>query len=134
MGGHVLLLSPLGSLLIYVTVAIWGNIVIQIMRAALVAQLVKNPPAVQETQVPFLGQEDPLEKGKATHSSILAWRIHGLFHGVAKSRTQLSDSHSLTHSPYESSFMSAMIITATGISHTTETRVQFQGLILSPPH
>ena len=74
-GGHVLLLSPLGSLLIYVTVAIWGNIVIQIMRAALVAQLVKNPPAVQETQVPFLGQEDPLEKGKATHSSILAWRI-----------------------------------------------------------
>ena len=34
--------------------------------------LVKNPPAVRETQVPFLGWEDPLEKGKATHSSILA--------------------------------------------------------------
>ena len=39
------------------------------------AQLVKNPPAMQETQVPSLGQEDPLEKGMATHSSILAWRI-----------------------------------------------------------
>ena len=42
---------------------------------ALIAQLVKNPPAVPETLVQFLGWEDPLEKGKATHSSILAWRI-----------------------------------------------------------
>ena len=40
--------------------------------ASLVAQLVKNPPTMQETLVQFLGQEDPLEKGKATHSSILA--------------------------------------------------------------
>ena len=40
-----------------------------------VAQLVKNPPAMQETQVRSLGQEDPLEKGMATHSSVLAWRI-----------------------------------------------------------
>ena len=39
------------------------------------AQLVKNPPAMQETWVRSLGWEDPLEKGKATHSSILAWRI-----------------------------------------------------------
>ena len=39
------------------------------------AQLVKNPPAMQETPVQFLDQEDPLEKGTATHSSILAWRI-----------------------------------------------------------
>ena len=38
------------------------------------AQLVKNPPAVQETLLLSLGWEDPLEKGKATHSSILAWR------------------------------------------------------------
>ena len=38
-------------------------------------QLVKNPPAVQETWVQSLGWEDPPEKGKATHSSILAWRI-----------------------------------------------------------
>ena len=43
--------------------------------ASLVAQLVKNPPAMQETWVQFLGWEDPLEKGKATHSSFLAWRI-----------------------------------------------------------
>ena len=43
--------------------------------ASLVAQMVKNPPAMQETWVQSLGWEDPLEKGKATHSSILAWRI-----------------------------------------------------------
>ena len=40
-----------------------------------IAQLVKNLPAMQETQFPFLGQEDPLEKEMAIHSSILAWRI-----------------------------------------------------------
>ena len=39
------------------------------------AQMVKNPPAVQETWVRSLGWEDPLEKGLATHSNILAWRI-----------------------------------------------------------
>ena len=37
--------------------------------------MVKNPPAVQETRIQFLGWEDPLEEGMATHSSILAWRI-----------------------------------------------------------
>ena len=42
---------------------------------SLVAQVVKNLPAMQETQVQSLGQEDPLVKGTATHSSILAWRI-----------------------------------------------------------
>ena len=41
----------------------------------LVVQLVRNLPAMQEAWVPSLGQEDPLEKGKATRSSILAWRI-----------------------------------------------------------
>ena len=58
------------------------------------AQTVKNLPAMQETQVQSLGLEDPLEKGMATHSSILAWRISwteepgGLHtvHGVAKSQ------------------------------------------------
>ena len=49
--------------------------VLSISRASLVAQLVKNPPAMRETWVRSLGWEDPLEKGKATHSSILAWRI-----------------------------------------------------------
>ena len=64
--------------------------------ASLVAQLIKNPPAVQETWVRSLGWEDPLEKGKATCSSILAWRIPWtlyIVHGVAKSQTQLSDFH-----------------------------------------
>jgi len=44
-------------------------------RASLVAQMVKNPPAMREIQVRSLGREDPLVKGMATHSSILAWRI-----------------------------------------------------------
>ena len=43
--------------------------------ASLVAQTVKNLPATWETQVRSLGQEDPLEEGMATHSSVLAWRI-----------------------------------------------------------
>ena len=43
--------------------------------ASLVAQLVKNPPAMRETWVQSLGWEDPLEEGIATHSNILAWRI-----------------------------------------------------------
>ena len=45
------------------------------MMASLVAQMVKNLPAVEETQVQSLGREDPLEEEVATHSSILAWRI-----------------------------------------------------------
>ena len=43
--------------------------------SSLVAQRVKNLPAMQETPVGFLGQEDPLEEGMATHSSVLTWRI-----------------------------------------------------------
>ena len=45
------------------------------LRASLVAQTVKNPPATQESPVQSQGQEDPLENKMATHSSILAWRI-----------------------------------------------------------
>ena len=48
---------------------------VQYSWAFLVAQLVKNPPAMWETWIQSLGWKDPLEKGKATHSSILAWRI-----------------------------------------------------------
>ena len=43
--------------------------------SSFIAQLLKNTPAMQKTLVQSLGWEDPLEKGKATHSSILAWRI-----------------------------------------------------------
>ena len=47
----------------------------QYIRASLVAQMVKNLPAMQEIQDQSQGQEDPLEKGMATHSSVLAWRF-----------------------------------------------------------
>ena len=62
--------------------------------ASLVAQMVKNPPVMQETQLQFLGWEDTLEKGMDTNSSILAWRIRtdrgawrATVHGVAESQT-----------------------------------------------
>ena len=63
------------------------------------AQLVKNPPAMQETYVRSLGWEDPLEKGKATHYSILAWRIRGLYSpwGCKESDTTERLSLSLYH-------------------------------------
>ena len=66
--------------------------------ASLVAQIVKNPPAMRETWVQPLGWEDPLEEGMATHTSILSWRIpmdrgawRATVHGIAKSQTQLND-------------------------------------------
>ena len=68
----------------------WLVYLLQYSWASLVAQLVKNPPAMWETWVQSLGWEDLLEKGKATHSSILAWRIPWTF---AKSWRRLSDFH-----------------------------------------
>ena len=53
----------------------------------MVAQMVKNLPAMQETEVQSLGWEDPLEKGMAMHFIILAWRIPWTDHEVAKSQT-----------------------------------------------
>ena len=50
--------------------------------------MVKNLPAMQETQVQSLGQEDPLEKGKATNSSILAWRIPRTVYSVGSQRVR----------------------------------------------
>ena len=65
--------------------------------ASLMAQMVKNLPAVQETWVRSLSWEDPLEEGMAVHSSILAWRIpmdrgswQATVHGVGKSQARLS--------------------------------------------
>ena len=86
--------------------------------ASLITQLVKNPPAVQGTWVQSLGWEDPLEKGKATHSlqySGLENSMDCIVHGVAKSWTQLSDFHfpdcpsgtwiQVTHGSSHSSFL-----------------------------
>ena len=68
------------------------ELLIENVRASLIAQLEKNLPPMQETWVQSLGSEDPLEKEMATHSSILAWRIPmdrgawgATVHGVAKS-------------------------------------------------
>ena len=67
------------------------------MWASLVVQMVKHLPAMQETQVRSLGQEDPLEKEMATHSSTLAWKIPwtkepgGLQSMRSQGRTRLSD-------------------------------------------
>ena len=61
---------------------------------SLVVQMVKNLPAMQETWVRSMGWEDPLEKGKATHSSILVWRTPWTEEpGGAKSHTRLSNFH-----------------------------------------
>ena len=76
-------------------------------QASPMAQTVKSRPAMQETQVQSLGLEDPLEKGMATHSSILAQKIPqteepgGLHtvHWVAKSQTRLIDFHFLSYAP-----------------------------------
>ena len=79
----------------------WGEIVGQFFyktkQGFLVAQMVENLPTVQETQVQFLGWEDPLEEGVAVHSGILAWRI-SMDRGTwwvtvmgSQSQTQLSD-------------------------------------------
>ena len=62
---------------IYIHIYIYIFFFITHTWASLVVHTAKNLSAMQETQVQFLGQEDPLEKGMATHSNILAWRISG---------------------------------------------------------
>ena len=82
------------------------------------AHLVKNPPETWETWVRSLGWEDPLEKGKATHSSILAWRIPWTtVRGVPKSQTQLSHFH--FHFPLILSFLSGSLLTYVSLFHST---------------
>ena len=62
---------------------------------SLMAQLVKNPPAMWETWVWTLGWEDPLEKGKATHSSILAWRIPWTYRPWCRKESDMTERLSL---------------------------------------
>ena len=76
-----------------------------LLGASLVAQMVKDPPAMRETWGQSLGREDPLEEGMATHSSILAWRIpmdrrawQAPVHGVTKSQTQTKRLSTAQHS------------------------------------
>ena len=91
--------------------SLWGE------RASLVAQLVIDTPAMQETWVLLLGWEDPLEKGMSICSSILAWRIQWTeepgalhtVHGVTKSWTRLSDTLSLAFSSMEGSLLDSPV-------------------------
>ena len=65
--------------------------------ASLVAQLVNNLPVMQETWAQFLGREDPLEKGKATHASILAWRIPWTVQSMGSAELDTTEQFSLSH-------------------------------------
>ena len=86
------------------------------LSASLAAQMVKNPPALQETWAWSLGWVDPLEEGLATHSSILAWRISmhrrawwATVHGVTKSQTWLSDSAQLLTGTFREKFANSYL-------------------------
>ena len=100
---------------------------LQYSRASLVAQLIKNPPTMQKTWVPSLGWEDSLEKGKATHSSILAWRIPWTIQSMGlQSWTQLSDFHfTFPPSKMNKHFPSKSKISQTNSSHPNSTPQNF---------
>jgi len=73
-----------------------------LLGASLVAQTVKNLPAMQDTWVPSLDREDPLEKGMATHSSILAWRSPwteepGRLQSMGQKESEMTNQLTLTH-------------------------------------
>ena len=80
-----------------VCVCVCVSVCLCVCVASLVVQMVKNPPAMQQTQVQSLGPEDPLEKGMATRSSVLTWGIPwmeepgGLQSMGSQSRTRLGD-------------------------------------------
>ena len=88
-----MLLKFISKHFIFIIVILNGTLS-SILSSNIIAQGVKSFPAMQETLVWFLGWEDPLEKGKATHSSILAWDTgtwQATVHGVPKSQTQWSN-------------------------------------------
>ena len=84
--------------------------------SSLVAQMVKNLPAMRETWVPSLEQEDPLEMGMATHSSILAWRIPGLYSPRGHKETDTTERLSL-HLPFATTWMDLESTVLNEISH-----------------
>ena len=107
-------------------------------RASLVVKLVKDLPTMWETWTWPLGWEDPLEKGKAVHSSVLAWRVPWTFHGVAKSPTQLSNWGYLWIHNLPTSTVSPLSLTQLAPSEccwlpTSETFPSPSSLILSVP-
>ena len=87
------MLPPLNALRVYQELGFQNT-------TRLVAQLVKNPPATQEIWVQSLGWEDALEKEKATHSSILTWRIPWTVYSPwGRKELDTTERLSLTHSP-----------------------------------
>ena len=81
--------------------------------ASLVAQLVKNPPTTWKTWVRSLGWQDPLEKGKATHSSILAWRIPWTVQSMGSQRV----GHNRATFAFTFAFLSSNLILKTVIKY-----------------
>ena len=92
------------------------NYFLRTVLASLVAQLVKNLPAMQEIQVWFLGWEDPLEKEMATHSSILAWRIPWT---EGPCRLQSMGSHDSVAKPPRTLFPNPFTLQGSRLHHVT---------------
>ena len=99
---------------------------------------VKNPPALQKTQetrVPSLGWEDPLEEGMATHSSILAWRIpwterawQAIVHGVAKNQTRLKQLNTLTEFNYIKFYLKELVLPLAHYTRSLDPMGSAQGM------
>ena len=107
------------------------RIIVSLSKASFVAQLVKNPPAMWETWVLSLGWEDALGQGKATHSSIPAWRTSWtVVHVVAKSQTRLSAFHFTSHWVFGLGL--ALLLLFPSEESTSEGKAKKQNTILLP--
>ena len=102
---------------LFVHLNFWRNNMVSCQKwTSLVAQMIKNLAAMQDTQVWSLGRENPPEKGMPTHSSILVWRIprgawRATVHGVAESQTQLRNwAHSHILSTHTYFFLSGWFV------------------------
>ena len=97
-------------------------------QASLIAQLLKNLPAMKQTLVRFLGWEDPLEKGKVTHSSILAWRIPWTIKSMGLLDT--TEQFSLIEAPVNPLFfLSAMLLFLQLCKSLWETNVPLNSIL-----